>query len=260
MPARRLDQPVPEHRVRQLVEISDEALNARVDQFLGNAVPVAARIDQTGDVVERPGIARADERRAHRFAATAHRQHHFDQGEQDEFLARDDDIGATRARGVAAEQVVGLVDGVRTAGDDQRAMRSVDPVGVADQLHAALGMQAHARDHEHIGDPAVELHLRGPEIAVPLLQDDPGLVEPGVRQGRADGPDARGNHSRVGEDERQHPRAMIEGAGDHRRQVVLPCAKPQALPQARQLTRSEQFVAARASGKLHGEPLQKKMS
>jgi hypothetical protein len=47
---------------------------------------------------------------------------------------------------------------------------------------------------------------------------------------------------RVG-DERQHPRTMIEGAGDHRRQVVFPRANPQALPNARQFARSEQFVA-----------------
>ena len=213
----------------QLVEIPEKALNTRVDQFLGNSVLVATGIDETGDIVERPAVTRANERRAHRFTATARRQQHFDEAQQDEFLARDDDVGAARARGVGAEKVIGLVDGVRTAGDDQRAMRGVDPVGVTDQVHALLGMQAHARDHEHVGDPAVELHVRRPEIAVPLLQDDPGLVESPVHQGRAYGPDAGGYHSRVGEDERQHPRPMIEGAGDHGRQVVFLRANAQAL-------------------------------
>ena len=202
MPARRLHEPVPKHRVGQFVEIPEEALNTRVDQFLGNPVLVAARINQTGDIVERPAVARTNERRPHRFTATARRQHRFDETQQDKFLARDDDIGATRAGGVGTKQVIRLVDGVRTAGDDQRPMRGVDPVGVTDQLHALLGMQAHARDHEHVGDPAVELHLRRPEIAVPLLQDDAGLVESGVYHGRAYGPDTRGYHPRVGEDER----------------------------------------------------------
>ena len=202
----------------------------------------------------------AKERRAHGFAATARRQHHFDEAQQDEFLARDDDIGATRERGVGTEKVIGFVDGVRPAGDDQRPMCGVDPVGVADQIHALLGMQAHTRDHEHVGDPAVKLHLRRTEIAVPLLQDEPGLVESGVYHGRADGADARRYHSRVGEDERQHPGTMIEGAGDHGRQVVFPCASPQALPKACQFARFEQFVAACASGKFHCEPVQQNVS
>ena len=54
MPARWLQEPVAEDRVGQFVQIADEALDARVDQFLGNAVLAAARIDQAGNVVERP--------------------------------------------------------------------------------------------------------------------------------------------------------------------------------------------------------------
>ena len=94
LPARRLQEPVPEHRVGQFVEIPEEALNTRVDQFLGNAVLVAARIDQTGNIVERAAVARTNERRAQRFAASARRQQHFEQTQQDKLLARDDDIGA----------------------------------------------------------------------------------------------------------------------------------------------------------------------
>ena len=179
----------------------------------------------------------------------------FEETEQDEFLAGHDDVGAAWPRGIRTEEFVRLVHGMRPPGDDQRAVFGIDPMGVADHVHATLGMQAHARDHEHVGDPAVEPHLRRPEIAVPLLQDDPGLVEPGVHHGRADRPDTGGDHPRVGQDERQHTRAMIEGAGDHRGKVVLLPAEPQALPQARQLARLEQFVTAWTSGKLHCVPL-----
>jgi len=144
---------------------------------------------------------------------------------------------------------------MRTAGDDKRALGGVDPVGVANQIHALLGMQAHARDHEQVGDPAVKLHSRGLKIAVPLLQHNPGLVESSIYHGRPDGPDTGGYHSRVGEDERQHPRTMIESAGDHGTQVVLPRAHPQALTYACQFTGFEQFVASCASRKFHCEPL-----
>ena len=255
VPARRLQEPVAEHRVGQFVQIAQQALDAGVDQFLGDAVLAAARIDQAGNAVERPAVARAknaeriDSPRPRIDSTTSSR------------LSRtySSPVTTTSAlpgpQWIGAEKIIGLVDGVRTAGDDQRAVRGVDPPGVADHLHAPLGVHAHARDHEQVGDPAVEPHPRGPEIAVPLLQDDAGLVEPGIDHGRADRPHAGGHHSRVGEDERQHPRAMIEGAGDHRRQIVFLRANPQALAQARQFARFEQFVAARSAGKFHGEPL-----
>ena len=67
-------QSVAEDRVGQFIEIADEALYAGVDEFLRDAVPAAARVDQPGNVVERPAVARTDERRTHGFAATAHRQ------------------------------------------------------------------------------------------------------------------------------------------------------------------------------------------
>ena len=242
--------------MRQLVEIADEALHARVDQFLGHSVGAASRVHQAGDVVERAAVARANERRAHRFAAAAHREQHFDQAQHDEFLAGHHDVGAARAARVRTEKVIWLVDRVRPAGDDQRAMRGIDPVRVADQVHALLGMQAHARDHEQVGDPAVQSHSRRPEVAVPLLQDDPRLFESGIHHRRADGADTRRRHPRIGEDERQHPRAVIKGAGDDRRQVVSWRNCPQALSETGQFARLEQFVSTRASGKLHGGPLQ----
>ena len=61
----------------------------------------------------------------------------------------------------------------------------------------------------------------GAEILVPLLQHDPRLVKARIDQRRADRPHARRRHPHVGIDERQNPRAVVEGAGDHRRQVVL---------------------------------------
>jgi len=53
---------------------------------------------------------------------------------------------------------------------------------------------------------------------------------------------------------------MIESAGDHGTQVVLPRAHPQALTYACQFTGFEQFVASCASRKFHCEPLQKNVT
>lgn len=66
-PAGRFDKTVAEHGMRKFVEIADEALNACIDQFLGHAIALAARIDQAGNVIQCPGIAGAIERFAHRF-------------------------------------------------------------------------------------------------------------------------------------------------------------------------------------------------
>ena len=83
----------------------------------------------------------------------ADRQQHLEQAQQHVLLAGDRDVSAARLGRVGAEKTVGLVDRMRTAGDDQRAVGRVDPPGVANQLHALLGVQAHARDHEQVGHP-----------------------------------------------------------------------------------------------------------
>ena len=243
--------------MRQLVQISDQPLHPGVDQFLRNSAGADSRIHEARDIIERSAVARADECRAHRFATAAHREQHFDQAQQDVFLARYDDIGAARASSVRAEKVVRLVDRVRSARDDEGTMRGIDSVRVSDQIHAFLGMQAHARHHEQIGDPAVELHSRRPKVAIPLLQDDPRLGESCVHHRGADSTDTRGRHPRVGEDEREHSRAVIEGAGDHGRQVVIRRDVPQAFPEPIQLAGLQQLIAARASWELHGGPVRK---
>jgi hypothetical protein len=50
---------------------------------------------------------------------------------------------------------------------------------------------------------------------------------------------------------------VIKSTGDHSRQVVIRRNFPQALPKTGQFTGPEQFVSARASGKLDVGMLQK---
>jgi len=116
--------------MRRFVEISDEALHARVDQFFRHSVAAASRVHQTGDFIERSAVACANERQAHWFVAAAHREKHFDQAQHDEFLARNHDICAAGASRIRTEKVIGLVDRMWPTGDDQRAMRGIDLVRV----------------------------------------------------------------------------------------------------------------------------------
>ena len=239
----------------QLIKIGHEALDTRIDQLLGHPVAFAPCVHQTGDMVQRSAVACAKKRRPHRFSIGADAEEQFKQTEQHILLARHGDVRTDRVCRVSTEDLIWLVDGFGAAGNDQRSVIRIDPLSIADQLHARLGVQAHARNHEHVGDSSVEPHPRRTKISVPLLKDDSGLLESGVDHGRADGPDACGRHTCVGEDKRQHPCAMVERTGDHHRQVVLRCKLPQALAQTDQLARPERFVTASATRKFHIDPL-----
>ena len=65
--ARRLQQPIAQGRIRQLVEIAQQPLDARIDQFLGHAPGVGPGIDQAGDAVQGAAVAGAKEGRPHRL-------------------------------------------------------------------------------------------------------------------------------------------------------------------------------------------------
>lgn len=122
---------------------------------------------------------------------------------------------------------------------------------IAHQAHALLGMQAHARDHEQVRNPSIELHSRRAKTAVPLLKDDARFGEARIDHGRPDRPYAGGDHVGIGEDERQHSGAVVERAGDDGRQIVLRRESSQAVAQLGELAWFEQFIAASSSGKFH---------
>ena len=225
----------------QLVEVAEQALHARVDQFLGDAIGFAARVNEARDAVQHAAVAGAEERRAHRLALAADGQQHFEQAEQDELLPGHRDVGAG-VGGILVEQEERLVHRVGPAGDNQGPVSRIDPPGVADQLQRLVGVHAHGRDHEQVRHPSVELHPRRAEIAIPLLEDDPGLGKARVGHRRADRPDACGHHAPVGVDEREHSRAVVERAGDHRRQVVPRRQSPQSPADFQKFARAEQFV------------------
>jgi hypothetical protein len=81
-----------------------------------------------------------------------------------------------------------------------------------------------------------------------LLQDDSGLLEAGVGHRGADGAHPGRGHPQVGVDERQHPRPVVERAGDDRGQVVPARQPPQPPAQVGQFTGTKQFVAAVSPG------------
>src|SRR6476659_7511401 len=80
-----LEQAVAEHRVRQLIEIAEQSLRARVHEFFGDAVTLASRVHQPGDLVEHSSVAGADKRRSHGFAISSNVEQRFEQAEEDEF-------------------------------------------------------------------------------------------------------------------------------------------------------------------------------
>ncbi len=94
-------------------------------------------------------------------------------------------------------------------------------VDVLDHFVAPRRVEVHAGHHEDVGDATIEAHLLWTEVPVPLLQDNPCLVESGIDHGRANGAYARRHHPHVGVDEREDSRAVIEGTGDDGRQIVL---------------------------------------
>jgi len=88
-------------------------------------------------------------------------------------------------------------------------------------------------------------------MPVPLLEHDAGPGKPAIDYCRTNGAHAGGRHARVGKNEGQHPRAMVEGACDDCRQVMPGGDLAQTLAKASQFTGSQQFIAAITSWKFH---------
>jgi len=61
----RFQQAVAEDGIGQFIEIAEQALDAGVDEFVGDAVALALGEDQARDAVERATIASADKSRTH---------------------------------------------------------------------------------------------------------------------------------------------------------------------------------------------------
>jgi hypothetical protein len=148
---------------------------------------------------------------------------------------------------IAAEHLPRFVDDAGTAGDDQRPLGGIDPVGILDQPVAFGRVQVHAGHEKQIGDPAIQPHLGRTEVAVPLLQHDPRLAESGIRQGRTDRAHAGGDHPQIGIDEGQDPGAVVKGTGDHGRQIVPRRQAAKTLPDGRHFARRQQDISGRAT-------------
>ncbi len=134
-------------------------------------------------------------------------------------------------------------------------MRRIDRADIAKHGLACRGVDLHAGDHEEVGHAAIEPHLRGAEVAIPLLKDNAGLAKADVRHGGPDRADARGHHTHVGVNERQHPGAVIEGAGDHAGQIMACGKSAQALTQGQEFTGPQKFIASFATRKFHSQSL-----
>jgi hypothetical protein len=81
-----------------------------------------------------------------------------------------------------------------------------------------------------------------------LLQHDPRFREPRIDEGRPDGAYPRRRHARVGKDEWEHSRAVIERARDDGRQVVGRRDEAQPATQGGKFTGAKQFVSTLSAG------------
>jgi len=250
--ARPLEQAVSDRRVGQLVEVAEQALHSGIDDLAGYAVAVGARVAQAGDAVEQPAVAHAQERVAHRLALRALGEQQLEQAQPDELLARDDNVGALRRVDLGAKRVPRRVDRLGSTGDDERPMSRIDASCVRDQLGARRGVQEHARDQKQVRDAPIQPHLRRTEVSVPLLQDDPRLLEAGIRHGRAHGTHACRSHAQVRSDEGKEPRPVVEGTGDHGHEVVVPRQFAQTASKVAELPRPKKLVAPGSSREFHG--------
>ena len=196
-------------------------MNSGIDQFLRDAVVIAARIHQARDIVEGPlSLAR---RKADRIDSPSARN----ESTTSSRLRRTNSSPVTTTsappgiKGAGIEEQGGLIDRMGSAGNDQRAADGSMRLASRIRALAISWCMPMVETMKMSGHAAVQLHQRRTEISIPLLKDDAGFDESDIRQCRADGSHARRRHARVGEDKREHPRAMIERAGDHRDQCVL---------------------------------------
>ena len=113
-------------------------------------------------------------------------------------------------------------------------------------------MNLHARYQQHLQRSPVERGPARPEARVPQLKNRARPAEAGAMHGSGNRPGARREHVRIVENERQQPRAPVEGGDDDRRQLRQLCGTPlQATFQRAIRAGSDEAVRSLANGKLH---------
>src|SRR5262249_25020195 len=96
-----------------------------------------------------------------------------------------------------------------------------------------------------------ESHRGRPKVAIPLLQHNPRFRKAGINERGADGAHTRRRHAQIGINERQDAGAVIEGAGDDRRQVMLRCDSTQSRAKVGHFARAEENLPFGATGEFH---------
>lgn len=182
-------------------------------------------------------------------------QQNLQQAQQHKLFTGDGHIRAPGIVRIAAEDTPRLVADLGAARDDERAVCRIDRANIAKHGLARRSVNLHAGDHKEVGHATIEPHLRGAEVAIPLLEDNAGFAEANVRHSRTDGANARWRHAQVGVYERQHAGAVIEGAGDHAGQIMACGQAAQALTQGQEFAGPQQFIASFATRKFHGQSL-----
>ncbi len=241
--AGRLEKLITIDRVDLFVEIAAQPLNACINKLLRDLPFRTERIDQPRNLVEHPAVLRPKEGRSQRFGSGAKGQEHLQQLQGNVFLAGDYHVSAPGVGGVRAEQLPRVVDAEGPAGDDQRPMVRGDLADVAKHILAGGGVEAHAGDHEDVGNSPIQPHPRRAEVAIPLLKNDAGFVEPGLVHVRPDCARPGRNHQHIRDDERQHPSPVVERTSDDRRDVVPARYPLEATANISQLARFQQFIA-----------------
>src|SRR5262249_5103028 len=151
-------------------------------------------------IVKQAGSPQAMESPARVLAVAAKLHEAIKELEQDEFLTGDDDIRGVPTAGAAFEEVPGFIDGLGTAGEDERTVVA-EAVRVVDDVVGAGGMDLHARDEEHLGQVGAEAGKAWANIRIPLALDNAGADEACADKGGGDRPGAGGEQFHVCEQE-----------------------------------------------------------
>ena len=109
---RRFEQSIAQDGIREFIQFAEQSLNAGIDQFIRDAITIAARIDQAGDIVQCATVFSAKEGRAHRLADRAEIEDNFEQAQKDKFLAGDGNIRTAGLVGIGVEEVGRLIHGM----------------------------------------------------------------------------------------------------------------------------------------------------
>ena len=125
-------------------------------------------------------------------------------------------------------------------------------VGVVDQPVRRGTMDLHAQDEQQFRRLAADPGLARPDVGVPLLEDNPAVLESGSRQGRGNGDRGPGDELLVHEHERSQAGPPVERIDKQDRHIFPRHTSPNPRLQFLVTTRFGVLVTSRTPRQLHG--------